>query len=102
MNRIIFLLSISMFLSALLFTGVAWANPDTFAVSWWTVDNGGAMHSAGGSFTVSGTVGQPDASNRGPNNSHKGGSYAVAGGFWQSQTNAVIYRVYLPIVWGRY
>lgn len=47
-----------------------------FAVNWFTIDGGGGT-STGGVFSVSGTVGQPDA---GP--SLTGGSFAVTGGFW--------------------
>lgn len=47
-----------------------------FGLSWWTVDGGGGIAS-GGSYTLTGTSGQPDA---GP--SLSGGGYAVAGGFW--------------------
>jgi hypothetical protein len=31
-----------------------------YDLSWWTVDNGGG-DSAGGTYTVNGTIGQPDA-----------------------------------------
>jgi len=47
-----------------------------FDLSWWTVDGGGGT-SSGGSYTLSGTTGQPDA---GP--ALSGGSYTLAGGFW--------------------
>ena len=49
----------------------------TYELSWWTVDAGGAMGAAGGAFTLSGTAGQPDA---GP--PQAGGTYTLAGGFW--------------------
>jgi hypothetical protein len=47
-----------------------------FAIDWHTVDGGGGT-STGGVYTVSGTIGQPDAS--GP---MTGGQYSVTGGFW--------------------
>lgn len=47
-------------------------------VASWTIDGGGQT-SSGGSFEVSGTVGQPDA------DSLTGGSFEVQGGFWTSE-----------------
>ena len=47
-----------------------------YDLSWFTVDGGGGT-SSGGSYTLSGTIGQPDAG--GP---MVGGSYALTGGFW--------------------
>jgi len=53
---------------------------DDFDLSWYTVDGGGAMFSAGGDFEVSGTIGQPDA---GPaSGAMTGGTFELAGGFW--------------------
>ena len=61
-----------------------------YDLTWSTVDGGGVMFSAGGSYALGGTIGQPDA---GP---LAGGSYAVLGGFW---SGAVIkYGIYLPVV----
>ncbi len=48
-----------------------------FAVAWWTVDGGGGA-SSGGLFTLSGTIGQPDAGVL------AGGSFSIQGGFWGS------------------
>jgi hypothetical protein len=47
-----------------------------YAIDWWTVDGGGGT-STGGGYTVSGTIGQPDAG--GPMTN---GQYSVTGGFW--------------------
>jgi hypothetical protein len=47
-----------------------------FSIDWHTIDGGGGI-STGGVFTVSGTIGQPDAG--GP---MIGGSYSLTGGFW--------------------
>jgi hypothetical protein len=46
-------------------------------ITWWTIDCGGLTSpSTGGSFAVSGTIGQPDAGRlSGPN-------FVVLGGFW--------------------
>ncbi len=59
--------------AALAFSSAAHAQP--FAIDWYTVDGGGGT-SAGGSFTLSGTIGQPDAGVM------SGGSFTLSGGFW--------------------
>ncbi len=46
-------------------------------ITWYTVDGGGATFSTGGTYSLGGTIGQPDAS--GP---LAGGSFSVIGGFW--------------------
>ena len=55
--------------------------PSAFAQSYsidrFTIDGGGGMNATGGIYTLSGTVGQPDA---GPTMS--GENYSVDGGFW--------------------
>src|SRR5689334_23907812 len=45
------------------------------AVNWYTIDGGGGT-SSGGTFVVSGTIGQPDAG------AMSGGIFVVQGGFW--------------------
>lgn len=47
-----------------------------FEIARHTIDGGGAMNSAGGSFLLSGTIGQPDAGYL------TGGSFELTGGFW--------------------
>jgi hypothetical protein len=47
-----------------------------YSISWYKV-SAGAGTSSGGTYQVSGTIGQPDASG-----SMNGGSYALTGGFW--------------------
>ena len=46
-----------------------------YTIDWSTVDGGGGT-STGGVFTVSGTIGQPDAG------AMSGGDYSLTGGFW--------------------
>jgi hypothetical protein len=48
----------------------------TYDLSWWTVDSGGVTDLTSGSYTLSGTAGQPDAG------SLSAGDYDLAGGFW--------------------
>lgn len=45
-------------------------------LSWWTTDNGGGS-AAGGVYTLSGTIAQPDAAAVA-----SGGPYAFSPGFW--------------------
>ena len=61
-----------------------------YDLTWSTVDGGGVMFSAGGAYSLGGTVGQPDA---GP---LAGGSYTLLGGFWSGAV--VKYGTYLPVV----
>ena len=62
---------------------VGWTFAQDYAIDWYTVDGGGAgvsQPSTGGSYTLSGTVGQPDARNQ--PEPMTGGSYTLTGGFW--------------------
>src|SRR5712691_6329495 len=53
----------------------------SYDIPWHTIDGGGnTVASTGGSFAVSGTIGQPDASSFAAPMS--GGSYSLVGGFW--------------------
>jgi hypothetical protein len=47
-----------------------------YDLSWSTIDGGGVMFSAGGVYTLGGTIGQPDAGIEGA------GAYVCDGGFW--------------------
>jgi hypothetical protein len=62
---------------------------DGYDLSWWTADSGGGS-STTGSYTLSGTAGQPDAS------ALAGGSYTLTGGFWSATSQGQL--LYLPIV----
>jgi hypothetical protein len=61
------------------------------AVLRWTVDGGGG-HSAGGDYTLTGTVGQFDAGVA------SGGDYVVVGGFWGGYPTQGEARVFLPVL----
>ena len=63
------------FVLALLFVLAEKASAQPFAISWFTIDGGGGT-SAGGSYSLSGTIGQPDAG------LSSGGSFTLSGGFW--------------------
>lgn len=47
----------------------------SYSIDWFTIDGGGGT-STGGVYSVSGTIGQPDAG------VSSGGSYSLIGGFW--------------------
>ena len=46
-----------------------------FSIDWFTIDGGGGT-STGGVYSLSGTIGQPDAG------ALTGGNFSLAGGFW--------------------
>jgi hypothetical protein len=52
------------------------ASAQSYSIDWYTIDGGGGT-STGGVYSVSGTIGQPDASG-----AMTGGNYSVVGGFW--------------------
>ena len=54
------------------------ATAQSYSIDWFTIDGGGGT-STGGVYSVTGTIGQPDAG--GPMTN---GSYSVTGGFWLS------------------
>jgi hypothetical protein len=78
----------------LLLVAVALAQSGGYDLSWWTVDGGGGTL-AGGSYTLSGTAGQPDAA------VWQGDGYTLSGGFWGGAGPAA-YDVYLPLVLRNY
>ena len=47
----------------------------SYSIDWFTIDGGGGT-STGGVYTVSGTIGQPDAGHM------SGGNFTIDGGFW--------------------
>ena len=50
-------------------------NAQSYSIDWFSIDCGGGP-STGGGYTLSGTLGQPDAGTL------SGGSYTLEGGFW--------------------
>ena len=67
----------SLTLAFLLILNLSAATFAQYAVNKFAIAGGGALNSTGGIYSVSGTIGQPDAS--GP---LSGGSYTLVGGFW--------------------
>ena len=65
------------------------APQDVYDLSWYTIDSGGTTNSTGGAFSLSDSVGQPDAG------ALSGGTYTLSGGFWGGAM--VSYRAWLPL-----
>jgi hypothetical protein len=97
MKRLIILLPIIL----VLLIGISTANASTnrqriiespqsgYSIEWYTIDGGGATFSTGGSYSLGGTIGQPDAGVL------SGGSYTINGGFWGGAS--INYNIYLPL-----
>ena len=63
-----------------------------YTLDWWTVDGGGTTSSAGGgTYSLGGTIGQPDAG------TSTGVTYALSGGFWGGGA-AQVYNLSLPLI----
>ncbi len=52
------------------------ASAQNYSIGWYKIAGGGGT-STGGNYSLSGTIGQPDAGN-----AMTGGSYSLTGGFW--------------------
>ncbi|NIM96410.1 MAG: hypothetical protein GTO18_22145 [Anaerolineales bacterium] len=88
MKRILILASFMILLLALIVPAMA-ANGE-YEISQWVVSNGGG-ESIGGSYSLTGTIGQPDAG------SLRGGDYDLGGGFWGGIVEA-LYDLFLPLI----
>src|SRR5436189_1812116 len=60
------------------------ASAQNYSIDWFSIDGGGGS-STGGVYSVTGTIGQPDAGHM------SGGNFALDGGFW-----AIIATVQTP------
>ncbi len=72
------------FFAVALVTAPAWAGAP-WSLDWWTMDGGGEVFTSGGSWELSGTVGQWDASASG---AASGGTWELTGGFWSVSAGA--------------
>lgn len=63
--------------------------PVGYEISWYTIDGGGVQNLIGGTYSLSGTIGQFDAG------AQSGGSYTLNGGYW---VEVFGYRLYLPLI----
>ena len=69
------------------------ANPaSVYTVDWYSIDGGGSMNLTSGAYTLSGTIGQFDASN-----TTQAGNHGLTGGFW-SAWNLPTYSIFLPLI----
>ena len=92
MKRIRFL-SLLLLVIAVTLLGVVSASAlGGYTLDWWTVDGGGAMFSSNGSYSLGGTIGQPDAG------TSTGGTYTLSGGFWGGGAAAIEYNLFLPLI----
>jgi hypothetical protein len=74
-----------------------------YDLSWHTVDGGGYTWSDGGTYTLGGTIGQPDAGNLAGASEPPVRTYTLGGGFWEGGALAeVLYKIHLPLVLRRY
>ena len=75
---------------------VSQAAVNTLSLPWWTIDSGGGT-STGGSYTLSGTLGQFDAS---PEAASSGGVYSLTGGFWGTFETGILqtFDTFLPLI----
>ncbi len=90
MKRIRFL-SLLLLVIAVALLGVVSASALAgYTLDWWTVDGGGAMFSSNGSYSLGGTIGQPDAG------TSTGGTYTLSGGFWGG--GATAHNLFLPLI----
>src|SRR5215831_571964 len=69
-------LSLSSLVALPLLMGVLSVAAQPYTIDWYTVDGGGAMDISGGTYILSGTIGQPDAGRM------LGGNDSIDGGFW--------------------
>jgi hypothetical protein len=62
--------------AVLLSVAAASSHAQNYSIDWHTIDGGGGT-SAGGGYSISGTIGQPEAGA-----TLTGGSFSLTGGFW--------------------
>jgi hypothetical protein len=74
-----------------LLVAVALAQSGGYDLAWWTIDGGGSKLQGDG-YTLSSTIGQPDAGVL------TGDDYTLSGGFWGGGAEPEAYDVYLPLV----
>jgi|ERR1051326_27164 hypothetical protein len=73
-QNLIFGLVLAVVILVVGFSGLR-ASAQSYSIDWFTIDGGGGT-STGGVYSVSGTIGQPDAGHM------SGGNFTIDGGFW--------------------
>ncbi len=91
MKRTLTFLSAVLLLLLLVAASAAAARMAGYSLPWWTVDSGGGA-SSGGNYSLSGTIGQPDAGVL------SGSKYTLYGGFWGGTALPILPLVYLPLL----
>jgi len=61
-----------------------------YSLDWYALAGGGITTSAGGNYSLGGTIGQPAAG------ASTGGSYNLIGGFWA--VTQQLYKLFLPLI----
>src|SRR5208283_2861285 len=79
-NRSILKMKNSILTACLMIAGLLLALPQlqaqSYSIGWYKIAGGGAA-AGGGQYSISGTIGQPDAGG-----AMSGGNYSLTGGFW--------------------
>ena len=89
-RRVIVIFVVGLLVLLLMATAVQAGPGASYDLSWYSIDGGGTMFSTGGSYSLGGTIGQPDAGVL------RDGGYTLNGGFWGGA--ALNYNIYLPLV----
>ena len=80
-------------ISILVFASVpVFAQSANLEILWFSIDGGGSTSSSGGGYSLSGTIGQPDAG------VISGGNFTVQGGFWNTDSANNLLEILLPVV----
>ena len=90
MKKIFLLMLVVLLILAILIPSLSQAQ--NYGIPWWTIDGGGGT-SMGDNYSLSGSIGQPDAGVL------SGGTYSLIGGFWGISFQQFLY---LPIIRDRY
>jgi hypothetical protein len=86
--RLAALLMVILVIAGLAFSSATASFGPSYSLAWYTIDGGGG-NSSGGTFTLMGTIGQPDAG------SHSSTAYNLTGGFWAWMAR---YLIFGPII----
>ncbi len=91
-KRILILLSILVLLIALAESNtiISAQSGGVYDLTWNTIDGGGTMSASGGTYTLSGTIGQSEAGTM------SGGPYTLNGGFWGMVES--LFKLFLPLL----
>ncbi len=93
MKRLSLLIPMAALAVALLIVSIAAAQSGGgYHLAWNSIDNDGMMFSAGGDYSLGGTIGHANAG------SLSGGGYTLNGEFWNDSMTTTTTRIYLPIV----